>query len=186
MTEQEIKLARERYNKVVPNEKKEHLKQMKTELLMLEQNDVVKRYIELKNQTIKTENEINDPANLIFAFDELSSQTQESSNFYLAIGYFSVITGLESFISLSEDNPNSHYKYYINVETGKLEIINRENIKTFEENKIVINAKSVLTEKGNNLDKLNEIRKVYFNYLLENEQQEAIQKTKKKVEKNEI
>ena len=188
MTEKEIKLAREKYSQVVSSRKKENLRQMKNELSMLEQNYIVKRYIELKNEITTVENEINNPKNISFAFDEISLQTKKSSNLYLSIGYFSIVTSLENFVSLSEDNPNIHYKYYINVETGKLDVISLENVKKFEEDNIVVDSKLVLTKKGkgNFFEKLNQIRNVYFNYLLEEEQQIAIQKTKKKVENYEV
>lgn len=186
MTEKEIKLARGRYNEVVPYEKKENLKQMKTELLNLEQNDIVRRYIELKNQATTMENEINDPANLTFAFGDISAKTGKSCNLYLVMGYFSSILDLENFYSLSKENPNVRYKYYINVETEKLEVISMSNVKEFEKNNIIIDVNSGIIKKAKVLNKLNEIRSIYFNYLLEENQQVAIQKTKKKVEKHEI
>ena len=186
MTEKEIMLARERYNEVVPNEKKENLEQMKNEAILLEQNDIIKKYIELKKQITMIDNEINNSENLIFAFDSISMQTKQSSNLYLAIGYFSSVVDIKNFVSLNEKNPNSHYKYYINIETCEVEVINAKDVKEFEQNNNIINSELVLTRKVNFLDKLEDIRKIYFGYLLEENEEIAIQKTKKKVEHHEI
>lgn len=119
------------------------------------------------------------------SFGEIAKQTETPVNIYVFIGYYSS-TCVERVLSpINEDNLCARYKYYVNIETCEIKIIDRENDKEFEEKNIVFNFETgkVCHSQKYYVKCILELRKYFFEGLVYSTQEEAICELLKKNKK---
>lgn len=116
------------------------------------------------------------------SFGKISKQTKYPVNIYVFIGYYSS-TNVDRVLSpINEDNLCARYKYYVNIETCEIKIVNREKDKEFERNNIVFNFETgkVCHSQSYYAKCILELRKQFFEGLIYSTQKETIKQMKKK------
>lgn len=171
MTEEEIKLAREKYSKL--SRRKEELNNMKKRLLELEENPVVKEYLDLSNFINENEKSYKDLNMIWDSFYQLSTRTKNSNNIFVYMGAYEYrLTSNDKLVNISQ----ADYVLYKDIETGDVFKVIPYKSKEFEKTHTVIHLP---IEKDKELcykDEFIRLRRDFFRDLLEKPQDEVVNK----------
>lgn len=183
MTEEEIKKARDNYNRIITDRGllgKFHRSAIE-ELKDLEKDPKVKRYIYLKDiiehqRNIENNDTYSNDSIVNVAFDNIASNTIDSKKIYVFMG----------FADKNEDRTVEKEKidYAIFTDLETLDIVNVSYSKYeifIKNNKVIIEDNPYISHSVMYYEhKLFEIRNKLFNNLIDNDQETSIQKILKK------
>lgn len=164
MNEKEIKKVKEKYIDLCNKQKR---------ILELQQNKLVKEYVELTNTYGNLVNE-----NIVYkAFSEVAVNTTENNNIYVYNKSYRYYAG-EGVEIIDEKRPD--YIRYENLETGKFLDIKSNNKENFEKNNIVIYLDQTVYSNEFCFDKeyainVNQLRNKFFELLFIKPIDEAIE-----------
>ena len=177
MTDEEIKQARENYNKLLVE--KEELEKMKKRITELETTSLVKEYIELCKLTTSVESKKID---VEVAFDDIAKNTKDSNRIFVYMGsYFYNISYETHKIDGSKPGYPLLLFWYKDLETLKEHYKKNENRDSFEKNHNVI----YLIDEKNNYghsketelkmeERFQKLREQFFKELLTKPQDEVV------------
>ena len=180
MTEEEIKNARANYNRIITdrgllgNFNRSAIEELKD----LEKDPKVKRYIYLKdiiehqgnieyNDTYSNDSIVN------IAFDNIASNTIDSKKIYVFMGF------ADKNEDRTVEKEKIDYAIFTDLETLDIVNISYSDYEIFvKNNKVIIDNNPYINHSVMYYEnRLFEIRKELFNYLINNDQEVAIQKT---------
>ena len=180
MNDNEVQLARKKYNQLIEKRNKK-IREQETRMEEITNNSKVDEYIILSNEV--SEEGKNKSKNRVIeeSFDEFAKNTKENANIYVFLGYYG--TNSQDCLSpIAENNPYARYKYYANLETTSITVVDRKKCSEFENNNVVIflDEEKNYHHIGFYREKYNELRNKYFEYLITNSQEESIKQITKK------
>jgi len=177
---EEIQLARNKYNELMEQRKKE-LKEKEDKIIILKQDEKVAEYVKLSYDVSEEGKKASKNNILEKSFGEIAKNTEKNDNIYVFIGYYGAASP-NHLAPLSEKNPHVRYKYCVNLETTDIVVVEINKTSEFEKDNIVLYLDDPKNYHhiGFYREKLNELRNKYFEYLVNNSQKEAIKQIIKK------
>ena len=182
MTDDEIKKAREHYEKIILNHNltTKFYISAKEELEELEKDPKVQKYIDLKefidfNRGWDESNSLSDSddyslRNMVFT--DIANNTKYSNKIYVFMGFF------DRGENITVEKEKISYALFSDLETLDTVTIPYEHYSYFREINRVVPDKDVYKKRheGYYQYRLFEVRKEFFNDLIDNEQEAAVQK----------
>ena len=185
MTDEEIQKARDNYNRIITDRNifKKFNRSTKEELEELEKDPKVQRYIFLRDimdfygyQDVDYTTNYDKEKIVDVAFENIAKNTIDSNKIYVFMGFF------DRAENITVEKEKISYALFSNLETLDTVTVPYKEYSHFVENNKVIKDENVYKEryKGYYQYRLSKIRKEFFNNLIDNNQEEAIQKILKK------
>ena len=175
MTEEVLKEIKKDYEQ--RKETRNHLSEVLEEIIKLEEDDTVKKYLNLKKElesiNYKKIIEQSDEQILYSSFYNNRYMIIETNDIYICMGTFMMdsicdIVHGPSDIRLNRDDPRAEYRIYRNIEDGYSEVISMRKCEEFERMHKVIIPNIYWTEKY-----FYELQKEFIKITLEEGQEAA-------------
>lgn len=174
MDDKELQATREMYKEL--DNKRQQIGESRKRLYELEQNPLIKEYLELKKFIEEVRMEKYSAYNICeHIFSEIISSTQNSNSVYVYIGR-----------DTNRRIANIYYHIYKDLETGQETMILESQREQFDRsNKVIyVFPKTEIHSKETWLKWYNKIRRLFLSYVIKQPQEQAVKKLMHKYSKN--